>query len=108
MAEPAHQGERSFASFAEFLPFYLSEHSDRTCRRLHFVGSSLALGCLVAFVATGRWGFLPLGLVLGYGLAWIGHFVFEKNRPASFRWPLWSFMGDWVMWARMLTGRIAF
>ena len=59
MAEPAHQGERSFASFAEFLPFYLSEHSDRTCRRLHFVGSTLALGCLVAFVATGRWGFLP-------------------------------------------------
>lgn len=108
MAQPSQSETPAFASFAEFLPFYLSEHSDRTCRRLHFVGSSLALACLAALLATGRPYWLPLGLILGYGFAWIGHFVFEKNKPASFKWPLWSFMGDWVMWWRMLTGRIAF
>ena len=108
MAEPAQAQAPNFESFSEFLPFYLSEHSDRTCRRLHFVGSSLGLGCLLALVTTGRLYWLPVGLILGYGFAWIGHFVFEKNKPASFKWPLWSFMGDWVMWWRMLTGRIAF
>lgn len=95
-------------SFAEFYPFYLSEHSNRTCRRLHFIGSSLALVCLVLWAATGEPGFLAGALLSGYGLAWVGHFVFEKNRPASFRRPLYSFMGDWVMFKDILTGRIAF
>ncbi|MBN9411218.1 MAG: DUF962 domain-containing protein [Burkholderiales bacterium] len=99
---------RSFASFAEFYPFYLTEHSNRTCRRLHFVGSTLALACLAALVLTGRPGFLLAGLLCGYGFAWIGHFGFEKNRPASFKRPLYSFMGDWAMYRDIWRGRIPF
>jgi hypothetical protein len=99
---------RPFASFAEFYPFYLDEHQDRTCRRLHFVGTSLALGILVYSAFNGwGWGIL-LALVTGYAFAWVGHFFFEKNRPATFKHPFYSFIGDWVMWKDMLTGRIKF
>jgi hypothetical protein len=98
----------SIRSFAEFYPFYLGEHANRTCRRLHFLGSSLALLCLGALLVTGQWAWLGAGLLCGYGFAWIGHFVFEKNRPASFRRPLWSFMGDWRMYFEIWTGRIPF
>lgn len=96
-----------FANFREFYPFYLSEHSDRTCRRLHFVGSCLVLGVLAA-VALGvlrPWWLLAVPVV-GYGFAWVGHFVFEKNRPATFVHPLWSLFGDWVMFRDILVGRI--
>jgi hypothetical protein len=99
---------RSFKTFAEFYPFYLGEHSNRTCRRLHFVGSSLGLVCLATALVTGGWGWVVLGLFLGYLFAWVGHFGFEKNKPASFKRPLYSFMGDWVMYADIWRGRIAF
>lgn len=99
---------KSLKSFKEFYPFYLSEHSNRTCRRLHFAGTSLALACFVAALALGAAGFVALGFVCGYGFAWLGHFGFEKNRPASFKRPLWSFMGDWVMYKDIWTGRIPF
>jgi hypothetical protein len=89
---------RSFQSFAAFYPFYLSEHSNLTCRRLHFVGSSLGLVCLAMVFATGKPQYLLLGLLCGYAFAWVGHFGFEKNKPASFKRPLYSFMGDWVMY----------
>jgi hypothetical protein len=95
-------------SFAEFYPFYLSEHRNRTCRRLHFVGSSLALAFAALAIGTGHWLFVPLALVCGYGFAWIGHFGFEKNKPASFKRPLYSFMGDWVMYKDIWTGKIRF
>ena len=78
------------ASFAEFYPFYLSEHNDRTCRRMHFVGSTLSLVCLAMLVITGKAQYFLYGLLCGYGCAWIGHFVFEKNQPASFKRPLYS------------------
>ncbi len=97
---------RSFTSFAEFYPFYLSEHSNRTCRRLHFIGSTLALLCLAALALTGKLAWLPAALVAGYAFAWIGHFGFEKNRPASFKRPFYSFMGDWVMYRDIWLGRI--
>lgn len=100
--------DQGFASFAEFFPFYLSEHGNRTCRRLHFVGSTLALACLAMLLVTGNFWWLLAGLVAGYAFAWIGHFGFEKNRPATFKYPLWSFAGDWVMYWRMLTGKIPF
>jgi hypothetical protein len=95
-------------SFAEFYPFYLGEHSNRTCRRLHFVGSTLSLLCLASALGTGQWRFVLLALLCGYGFAWLGHFGFEKNRPASFKRPLYSFMGDWVMYKDIWTGRIKF
>ncbi len=98
---------RSFRSFAEFYPFYLTEHSDRSCRRLHFAGSTLALACLALMVATGHAGWLLAGLLCGYGFAWVGHFVFEKNRPASFKRPLYSFMGDWAMYRDIWRGKVS-
>jgi hypothetical protein len=104
VAKPA----RKYDSFAAFYPFYLSEHSDRICRRLHFVGSTLALVCLVALIVTRNPWWLLAGLLCGYGFAWVGHFVFEKNQPASFRQPLYSFMGDWKMFWQILSGKIAF
>jgi hypothetical protein len=100
--------ETKHQTFSDFYPFYLSEHSNRTCRRLHFTGSTLALFCLGALFVTGSFWWLLVGLFCGYGFAWLGHFGFEKNRPASFKQPLYSFMGDWVMYWQMLTGRISF
>jgi len=99
---------KPFASFREFYPFYLGEHADRTCRRLHFAGSTLALVCLaLAVVRAGPWWLLA-GLFCGYGFAWIGHFFFEKNRPATFKHPFYSFTGDWMMYVDILRGRIPF
>lgn len=99
---------KRYASFAEFYPFYLSEHANQTCRRLHFVGTSLGLACLVTALVTLNAWWLLVGVLVGYAFAWVGHFVFEKNRPATFTYPLWSFMGDWVMWSEILRGRIRF
>lgn len=98
----------TFRSFAEFYPFYLGEHANRTCRRLHFVGSTLVIAALVLALATGQWRWLWLMPVAGYGFAWVGHYVFEKNRPATFKHPLYSLAGDWVMYAQMLRGKIRF
>ena len=97
-----------YASFGDFYPFYLSEHSQAATRRLHFLGSSLSLACLLALVVTGNLWWLVAGLVCGYGFAWFSHFAFEKNRPATFRQPLYSFMGDWKMFWQILTGQISF
>ena len=97
-----------FESFAEFYPFYLGEHANRTCRRLHFIGTTLGLLCFILAALHGRPGLILLGLVLGYDFAWVGHFGFEKNKPASFKQPLYSFMGDWKMWWQILTRQIPF
>jgi hypothetical protein len=97
-----------YASFREFYPYYLSEHNNRICRRLHFAGTSLVLLTLIGAIATQHWAWLWLLPVFGYGFAWIGHFFFEKNRPATFKHPLYSFLGDWVMYAGMLRGRVKF
>jgi hypothetical protein len=109
MAEaPIMQSARAFASFSEFYPFYLSQHSDRTCRRLHFAGTSLGLAAILHAFSTLDFRWLLAGLVAGYAFAWVGHFFFEKNRPATFTHPLYSFMGDWVMWRDILAGKIRF
>lgn len=97
---------RGFKSFAEFYPFYLSEHRDRTCRRLHFAGSTLGLACLAVLLLTGQWRWLFIGLACGYLFAWIGHFGYEKNKPASFKRPLYSFLGDWAMYRDIWLGKI--
>jgi len=97
-----------FARFADFYPFYLSEHSHRSNRRLHFIGTSVALACLLHSLATLNFWWLLAGVVAGYAFAWFGHFFVEKNQPATFTYPLYSFMGDWVMWKDMLTGKIRF
>ena len=99
---------RSFTSFAEFYPYYLSEHKNRTSRRLHLCGTLAVLSIAVCtlFGVISAWWLLALP-VCGYGFAWLGHFVFEKNRPATFQHPFYSLAGDFVMFKDMLIGRIA-
>lgn len=96
-----------FQSFDEFYPFYLQEHSDDTCRRMHFIGSTIVLGILAYVIYSGSLIYLLTIPVVGYGFAWVGHFFFEKNKPATFKYPLYSFMGDWVMYKDILTRKIA-
>lgn len=95
-----------YTSFREFYPFYLSEHANRTSRALHFIGSWGVLGLLAAAITTANAWWLLATPVCGYGCAWVGHFFFEKNRPATFQYPLWSLMGDWVMFKDILIGRV--
>lgn len=97
-----------FQSFRAFYPFYLSEHRNTTCRVLHFIGSTFVLAILAYVLITQKWMFAWLIPLAGYGFAWVGHFFFEKNRPATFTYPAWSFMGDWVMYTQLLTGQIGF
>jgi hypothetical protein len=97
-----------FSSFREFYPFYLSEHGNRTSRRLHFIGSCGVLVLLAVAIWRGNAWYLLAALLCGYGFAWVGHFFFEKNRPATFKHPIYSFVGDWVMFKDILTGRIRF
>ncbi len=96
-----------FQSFAAFYPYYIHEHSNRTCRRIHVVGSALVIVAAVLGLLVNGWWFAAMP-VLGYGFAWVGHFFFEKNRPATFQYPLWSLMGDWRMFFETVTGQRKF
>jgi len=96
-----------YDSFAAFYPYYLAQHDKRSCRRAHFIGTTLALACIVqAIVRMNAWWLLA-ALVCGYGGAWIGHFFYEKNRPATFGYPWYSFRADWIMYWQMLTGKLS-
>ena len=99
--------QERYKSFAEFWPYYLSEHSHRGTRVLHLIGTTAGIALIIYLIASGRWWLFPLGLVVGYGCAWVAHFMIEKNKPATFQYPLWSFMGDYKMIALMLTGRMS-
>ncbi len=96
---------KTYNSFKEFYPYYLSEHSNSVCRSLHYIGSSLGLAIMLYAVFSNQYGLILAGLVTGYAFAWTGHFFFEHNKPATFQYPLWSFMGDWVMLKDFLTGK---
>jgi len=100
--------QQTFRNFADFYPYYLEEHSDVNCRRLHFIGSLLVILVTLYAIVTAKFLYLLLLPVIGYGFAWVGHYGFEKNRPATFKHPLYSLMGDWVMFRDMLVGRIRF
>jgi hypothetical protein len=100
--------ETPYADFAEFYPFYLSEHRIPACRKLHFAGTSLLLAIAATMIATQQWWLGWLLPIAGYGFAWSGHFLFEKNRPATFSHPFWSAAGDFVMYWQLLTGKIPF
>ena len=93
-------------TYSEFWDFYVQEHGKPLTRVLHFIGTTLGVGLLIYFVATGRWYFFPLFLVIGYAFAWFSHFFVEKNKPATFRYPLWSFISDFKMAWYMITGRM--
>lgn len=93
------------ASYEEFWPFYVSQHRHPMNRRLHFFGTTLVLGSFVAGVFVSPPWFLAAPLA-GYGFAWIGHFFFERNKPATFTYPLWSLRGDLRMYRLSLLGRM--
>lgn len=106
--DTANEPRQKYYSFSEFYPFYLSEHQNRLNRRLHFIGSALVLLVALYALLTMSWLLLFLLPVVGYGFAWIGHFFFEKNKPATFIYPIYSLIGDWVMFKDILTGKIKF
>ena len=89
--------KRPFNSFAEFYPFYLSQHQNKTCRLLHVIGMVLVILTILYILLSHHWSAIILLPIFGYGFAWIGHFFFEKNKPATWKYPLYSFLGDWVM-----------
>lgn len=96
-----------FTSFAAFYPYYLDEHRDLRCRLMHFIGSTLVIALLILSVVTQHWMLLWCLPVAGYGFAWLGHFAFEHNKPATFRYPFYSLMGDWVMYKDIWTGKLS-
>jgi hypothetical protein len=98
------RGDEQFASFREFWPYYVCEHQRPITRALHFVGSTAVLALMGLSVGMARPWLLAAIPLAGYGMAWIGHFGFEKNRPATFRYPLYSLLGDWVMYGKILSG----
>jgi hypothetical protein len=100
--------QKRFESFKEFYPFYLAEHAHPICRLLHFIGSLVIIALLAFILISQHWVYFIIIPVIGYGLAWIGHFVFEKNKPATFQYPLYSLMGDWVMFKDILFGNLKF
>ena len=97
---------KRFKNFGEFYPFYLGEHSNIACRRLHFIGTWLVIGMAILAIWRREPAWLWLMPVVGYGFAWAGHFFFEKNRPATFKYPFYSLAGDFVMWKDILTGKV--
>ena len=98
--------DAEFRSFEEFWPFYLREHSKKANRALHFAGTTAAMAILAASAVARRPAWLLAAPVVGYGLSWVGHFFIEQNRPATFRYPAWSFRGDLRMWAMTVQGTL--
>lgn len=96
----------AFKNFEDFYPYYLGEHANMMCRKLHFIGTSFVIVLLATVFLTGNWALISLMPVVGYGFAWWGHFGFEKNRPATFKHPLYSLMGDFRMFWEILTGKL--
>jgi len=98
--------EKNFKALDEFWPFYLQEHSNKTNRTLHFIGSCASLVWIITAIYKKKPSLLLGALINGYGLAWIGHFVFQKNKPATFKYPWQSFISDWRMVYSIITGKI--
>lgn len=97
-----------FDGFRQFYDYYLTQHANPVSRTLHFIGSTLVLAVLAWVLATQTWWGLVLMPLIGYGFAWVGHFGFEKNKPATFGHPFWSLASDYVMWWQLLTGKLPF
>jgi len=98
--------EKKYKSFWSFYPYYLTEHGDAKNRVLHFIGTLGLLVILITAIALQKWWMLWLIPVCGYGFAWVGHYFIEKNKPATFTYPLYSLGSDFVMFWHILTGQI--
>ncbi|PCH76388.1 MAG: hypothetical protein COB98_06395 [Flavobacteriaceae bacterium] len=99
--------EKRFTSFEEFYPFYLGQHQNKTCRLLHVIGTTILIAIAVTAVYHLNFKLLLYIPVAGYGFAWLGHFFFEKNKPATFKYPLWSLKGDFVMYFEIVSGKLS-
>ena len=99
-------GVKKYGSFREFYPSYLDEHKDPANRRLHFLGTLLVILIVLYVIFTQNWPALILAPLFGYGFAWIGHIFVEKNKPTTFTYPIYSLMGDWVMFKDILIGKV--
>ncbi len=97
---------KAHRSFADFWPFYLREHAKPRTRALHYMGTTLVVLIALAAVATGNWWLLIAMPIAGYGFAWASHAAVERNRPATFTYPLWSLAADFKMWWFWLSGRL--
>lgn len=100
--------DKDFHDFSEFYAAYLAEHAHRKSRQLHFAGSTIALLCLAALLVTGEAVWLVAAVIAGYGFAWLGHYLYERNQPASLRHPIYAFIANWLMYWEMLTGQVSF
>ncbi len=100
----ATMSKERIGSFEDFWPYYVCEHSKKSTRTFHFVGTSLAMGTVAASVLLRKRWLLAIAPLAGYGPAWVSHFFIERNRPATFKYPAWSLMADFVMWSKMLRG----
>ncbi|MEP7128265.1 MAG: DUF962 domain-containing protein [Chitinophagales bacterium] len=96
-----------FQSIAEFYPYYLSEHRKSSTRTMHFIGTALLIACFIYALVTQQWMLLLLVPLLGYGFAWVSHAFIERNKPATFTYPLFSLQSDFIMFWHMLTGKIS-
>ena len=106
MNDQTGHSEERIGSFTEFWPFYVGEHRDPSNRGFHYIGTTGVLGLAVWAAVTNIWWMFTLLPICGYGFAWYGHFIVEKNRPASFSYPLWSLFGDFKMYGLAITGRM--
>ena len=97
---------KKYQTFKEFYPYYLSEHKNSTNKLFHMLGSLIGISIVVSLIALGLYNYIPIALIPGYCFAWIGHFIFEKNKPATFKYPLYSFLGDWVMLKDIIIGKV--
>ena len=97
---------KKFNSLKEFYPYYLTEHNNYTCRTLHFIGTAIVISLALTAIITQTWWLFALTPFAGYGFAWVGHFVFEKNRPATFKHPFYSLASDFIMFWDILTFQI--
>ena len=97
--------EKRYTNFKDFYPYYLSEHSHKTTKLLHFIGTSISLYFLFNFFRTFDFVYIILSLLSGYGFAWISHFFIEKNKPATFKYPFYSFVGDHLMFIEIIMGK---
>jgi hypothetical protein len=100
--------KNAFRKFGDFYPFYLGEHANRTCRRLHFAGTSIAAALLIISIVMRSGWLVAVAIVQGYAFAWVGHFFFEHNKPATFKHPIFSLMGDWRLWWDILSRKVRF
>lgn len=98
--------DKKYTTFRSFYNYYLTEHADSKNRMFHFIGTAFLLICFITGIITGKWWVFTLIPLLGYGFAWVGHFFIEKNRPATFTYPVYSLAGDFFMFWHMITGRI--